>query len=241
MDQQSRILIVDDDPGIRKVIGKYFVDHGFEVTTAESAAAMRRELACTSFDAIVLDVMMPGEDGLTALSSIRLESRPPIVMLSVLGTDTDRIIGIELGADDYMAKPCNPRELLARVRAVIRRSRLAPITEDTTSPTAQKWCFDGWTLDYGAWSLQAPNGTLIETSTHEFRLMHALVQRAGRLASRNYLIEMASGVEADSFDRAIDVAISRLRRKLLPHGGENLIKTVRGEGYMLAVVAQRMR
>ena len=241
LDQQSSILIVDDDAGIRSVIGEYFRAHGFDVTTADSAQEMRERIKQREFDAIVMDVMMPGEDGLAALASLSIDKRPPVVMLSVLGTDIDRIIGIELGADDYLAKPCNPRELLARVRGVIRRHKLTQHADGGTKAVkGDRWSFDGWIIDREGWTLQAANGTIVDLSPHEFRLLSALVRRARRLASRDYLTEEASGLDADSFDRAIDVAISRLRRKLAQHGGEHLIKTVRGEGYMLAVAAQQV-
>lgn len=241
MDQQSAILIVDDDAGLRSVIADYFAGYGFAVDSADSAAAMRQCLAEKPIDVIILDVMMPGEDGLSALASLPIDSRPPVILLSVLGAEVDRIVGLEMGADDYVAKPCNPRELMARVRSVIRRSKLAGSKSIASAGDEESWRFDGWVLERSAWTLCAPDGAKIDLSPHEFRLVLALVTRARRLVSRDYLVEATSGEDADIFDRSIDVAISRLRRKLVQHGGDHLIKTVRGEGYMLSVAADRIR
>jgi two-component system OmpR family response regulator len=179
--------------------------------------------------------MMPGEDGLSALRSVPPSAhRPAIIMLSVMAADVDRIVGLELGADDYVAKPCNPRELLARVRAVLRR-------RETTPPPSQPadgdgmLRFAGWLLDTDGYALTAPDGTPVVLTTGEMRLIAVLARNARRLVSRDRLIEEIHGHDADQFDRAVDVAISRLRRKLAPYDGEALIRTVRGEGYMLAV------
>lgn len=246
MDQATRVLLVDDDTGLRQVMADYFDSHGIAVTQADSAREMRDHLARgDGFDAIVLDLMMPGEDGLTALSSLSIATRPPVILLSVLGTDIDRIVGIEAGADDYLAKPCNPRELLARVRALIRRSRLQSVVEVAAppAPTGDNgvWTFDGWRINRDNWQVLDQNGVSVELSTSEFRLLYELVRRGGRLSSRDSLIEAISGDDADMFDRAIDVTISRLRKKLADHGGGGLIRTVRGEGYMLTVMPEVAR
>ena len=247
MDQATRVLLVDDDTGLRQVMAEYFETHGISVTQADSAREMREHLAQgEGFDAIVLDLMMPGEDGLTALSSLSIATRPPVILLSVLGTDIDRIVGIEAGADDYLAKPCNPRELLARVRALIRRSRLNATPAETPPPPSTSsddgvWVFDGWSINRDKWQVLAPSGASVDLSTSEFRLLFELVRRGGRLSSRDSLIEAISGDEADMFDRAIDVTISRLRKKLADHNGGGLIRTVRGEGYMLTVTPEALR
>lgn len=233
MDIPSRILVVDDDPGIREVLCDYLGQHGYETSGAGSASEMDRALATRSIDLIVLDLMMPGEDG---LSVVRRLSRngPPIVMLSAMGEETDRIVGLELGASDYLAKPCNPRELLARVRAVLRR----PHAEDV-APGGPALSFAGWRLDLMRRELTRPDGTLVGLSGGEFGLLSALAERPGRILTRDQLLEAARGSEADVFDRAMDVQISRLRKKLDDGSGLEMIQTVRGEGYRFDVKVSR--
>jgi two-component system OmpR family response regulator len=235
LDNTARILVVDDDPGIREVLSDYLGHHGYEVFTAASAPEMDRSLAAHSIDLIVLDLMMPGEDG---LSVVRRLSRngPPIVMLSAMGEDTDRIVGLELGADDYLAKPCNPRELLARVRAVLRRPR-----EDAGAAVAadQTLKFAGWTLDLMRRELIRPDGLVVGLSSGEFALLRVFAERAGRILTRDQLLEAARGAEADVFDRAMDVQISRLRKKLDDGSGLEMIQTLRGEGYRFEVKVER--
>ncbi|MEQ7154785.1 response regulator [Brevundimonas aurifodinae] len=219
----ARILVVDDDPGIREVLCDYLGQHGYLTTGAASAIEMDTALAGHPVDLIVLDLMMPGEDGLSVVR--RLSGTPPVVMLSAMGEDTDRIIGLELGADDYLAKPCNPRELLARVRAILRRPR-----EDETAAGATL-SFDGWRLDLVRRELLRPDGEVVILSAGEFGLLRAFVERPGRVLTRDQLLEAARGAEADVFDRAMDVQISRLRKKLDDGSGKDLIVTIRGEGY----------
>tara|TARA_R110002124_G_scaffold118904_1_gene276509 strand:+ start:1092 stop:1835 length:744 start_codon:yes stop_codon:yes gene_type:complete len=227
-----RILVVDDDPGIREVLCDYLVQHGYEASGAASAAEMDRALAAQAPDLIVLDLMMPGEDGLSVCR--RLSGKgPPIVMLSAMGGDTDRIIGLELGADDYLAKPCNPRELLARIRAVLRRPR-----EDSPADTASL-SFAGWRLDLMRRELTRPDGAIISLSAGEFALLRAFVDSPGRVLTRDQLLERARGTDSDVFDRAMDVQISRLRRKLDDGSGLELIQTLRGEGYMFDARVER--
>jgi two-component system OmpR family response regulator len=222
-DPSPRILVVDDDPGIREVLCDYLGQHGYEARSAASAAEMDRSLASGRTDLIVLDLMMPGEDGLSVVR--RLSGTPPVVMLSAMGEDTDRIVGLELGADDYLAKPCNPRELLARVRAVLRRPR------EDEAPTTAALMFDGWRLDLVRRELSQPGGEIVTLSAGEFGLLRAFAERPGRVLTRDQLLEAARGAEADVFDRAMDVQISRLRKKLDDGSGRELITTVRGEGY----------
>ena len=231
----ARILVVDDDPGIREVLCDYLGQHGYLATGAASAAEMDREMAASPPDLIVLDLMMPGEDGLSVVRRLSGGgSGPPIVMLSAMGEDTDRIVGLELGADDYLAKPCNPRELLARVRAVLRRPR-----EDEPAATGPSLNFAGWRLDLMRRELRRPDGRPVTLSAGEFALLRVFAERPGRVLTRDQLLEAARGAEADVFDRAMDVQISRLRKKLDDGSGHELITTVRGEGYLFDAKVER--
>jgi two-component system OmpR family response regulator len=222
-ERPARILVVDDDPGIREVLCEYLGQHGFDATGAASAAEMDQALARAPVDLVVLDLMMPGEDGLSVVR--RLAGTPPVVMLSAMGEDTDRIVGLELGADDYLAKPCNPRELLARVKAVLRRPR------EEEAPAGAALMFDGWRLDLVRRELSRPDGAAVPLSGGEFGLLRAFAERPGRVLTRDQLLEAARGTDADVFDRAMDVQISRLRKKLDDGSGRDLITTIRGEGY----------
>jgi two-component system OmpR family response regulator len=230
-DAAPRILVVDDDPGIREVLCDYLAQHGYDAVGAASAAEMDRAMARQAPDLIVLDLMMPGEDGLSVCRRLTGKG-PPIVMLSAMGEDTDRIIGLELGADDYLAKPCNPRELLARVRAVLRRPRESA----TESPAL---AFAGWRLDLLRRELTRPDGQAVALSAGEFALLRAFVERPGRVLTRDQLLERARGADAEVFDRAMDVQISRLRKKLNDGSGLEMIQTLRGEGYMFDVKVER--
>ena len=229
-----RILVVDDDPGIREVLTDYLGQHGYAAEGAATAAEMDRAIAARPPDLIVLDLMMPGEDGLSVCRRIAGKG-PPIVMLSAMGEDMDRIIGLELGADDYLAKPCNPRELLARVRAVLRRPR------DEAAGDAPALLFAGWRLDLMRRELTRPDQQVVPLSAGEFALLRAFAERPGRVMSRDQLLERARGTDADIFDRAMDVQISRLRKKLDDGSGLEMIQTLRGEGYMFDVKVERRR
>lgn len=222
-DPSPRILVVDDDPGIREVLCDYLAQHGYRARGAASAGEMDRALAEGPVDLIVLDLMMPGEDGLSVVR--RLSGTPPVVMLSAMGEDTDRIVGLELGADDYLAKPCNPRELLARIRAILRRPR------EDDPPSGAALSFEGWRLDLVRRELSRPDGETVALSAGEFGLLRAFAERPGRILTRDQLLEAARGADSDVFDRAMDVQISRLRKKLDDGTGRELIATVRGEGY----------
>jgi two-component system, OmpR family, response regulator len=233
----ARILMVDDDPGIRDVVSDFLGRHGYKVETAADASEMDRVLERGPVDLIVLDIMMPGEDGLAVCRRLTTtENPPPIIMLSAMGEDTDRIVGLELGADDYLAKPCNPRELLARVRAVLRRSE-----QRTTGGALGAGCeFAGWRLDLVRRELRSPAGVVVNLSSGEFSLLRAFVERPQRVLTRDQLLEFARGPDSDAFDRAIDVQISRLRRKLDDGGGgHDLIRTIRNEGYMFTAKVKR--
>ena len=230
-DVRPRILVVDDEPSLREVLCDYLDQHGYEPMQAASAAEMDRVISKSPPDLIVLDMMMPGEDGLSVCR--RLSGKGvPIVMLSAMGEDTDRIIGLELGADDYLTKPCNPRELLARIRAVLRRPR-----DESGDPVALR--FAGWRLDLLRRELFSPTGEAIALSTGEFNLLRAFVESPARILTRDQLLERARGPEADVFDRAMDVQISRLRKKLDDGSGRDLIVTHRGEGYLFDARVER--
>ena len=232
----ARILMVDDDPGIRDVVSDFLGRHGYRVETAADAEEMERALARGPVDLIVLDVMMPGEDGLAVCRRLTSsESAPPIIMLSAMGEDTDRIVGLELGADDYLAKPCNPRELLARIRAVLRRAE-----QRGQANSIGAGCeFAGWRLDLVRRELRSPPGVVVNLSSGEFSLLRAFVERPQRVLTRDQLLDMARGPDTEAYDRAIDVQISRLRKKLEDCAGRDPIRTVRGEGYMFAGSVRR--
>ncbi|MFT3931638.1 MAG: response regulator [Spongiibacteraceae bacterium] len=237
MDLNSFILVVDDDPDLRKLITEFLAGHGYRVAAAENAVEMRRMIETENPDLIILDVMMPGEDGLTAARKLSTENGPPVIMLSALGSDTDRIIGLEIGADDYLAKPCNPRELLARVRAVLRRSQQREVPVETSS---QCYTFAGWRLDVLRRDLRDPTGIFINLSDGEFTLLRTFVEHPQRILTRDQLLDFARGRNAEVFDRAIDSQISRLRRKLNERTAEEMIRTVRNEGYMLLPKVSRV-
>jgi two-component system OmpR family response regulator len=215
-----RILVVDDDADLRRLIGDFLRGHGLEVDGARDAREMDARLAEARYDLVILDLMMPGEDGLSVLRRLRGPTRPAVIMLSAMGQDTDRIVGLEVGADDYLAKPCNPRELLARVRAVLRRHE-APATGNPTRT------FGAWTVDLVERTVRRDSGEPVALTDAEFRVLTAFLDRSRRVLTRDQLIEYAKG-GTELYDRAIDVTISRLRRKL---GDDDPIRTVRGEGY----------
>ncbi|MEZ5996317.1 MAG: response regulator [Hyphomonadaceae bacterium] len=227
--QPPRVLIVDDDADIRTGLVDVFERAGFSAASAGNVAAMERALATNGADLIVLDLMMPGEDGLSACRRLSGNGRPPIIMLSALGDDADRIVGLEIGADDYMAKPCNPRELVARARAVLRRRG-----DDTAAP-GERVRFAGFRIDIARRELVDPDNVVIPLSAGEFRLLRAFVEHPQRVLSREQLLDYAFDNDGDVFDRAVDVQVSRLRRKLERPGGAEIIRTVRGEGYLFAV------
>ncbi|MBW9257844.1 MAG: response regulator [Candidatus Thiodiazotropha sp. (ex. Lucinisca nassula)] len=233
MDSQPHILVVDDHQEIRTLLQRFLTDHEYRVTTASNGMEMKKRLQDAAIDLIVLDLMMPGDDGLTLCRNLRAESNIPVIMLTAMGEETDRIIGLEMGADDYLAKPFNPRELLARIKAVMRRMDTMPEASKPELP--QQLDFLGWTLRPASRELTDPYQTLVPLSTAEFTLLMAFVTRPGRVLSRDQLLDLARGREARAFDRAIDTLVSRLRRKLRDQPrNPQIIKTVRGGGYLFA-------
>lgn len=232
----AHILVVDDDREIRDLTARFLRKHGFRVDDAANGKEMDAHLADGAFDLIVLDLMMPGEDGLSICRRLRAETAIPIIMLTALGEETDRIVGLEMGADDYLPKPFNPRELLARIKAVLRRGG------DFRSPlpvSGRRLIFEGWTLDLTKRELRAPEGALVSLTAGEFDLLVSLAERPQRVLSRDALLDLTRGREAGAFDRSVDVQLSRLRRKIEPDPKEpTLIKTVRGGGYMFTAAVE---
>jgi two-component system OmpR family response regulator len=233
MSAQDSILIVDDDAEIRSLLGEYFEKSGYRVKAVADGRAMRASFKTVHPDLVILDLMLPGEDGLALCRELRSQTNVPILMLTARGEETDRIVGLEMGADDYVAKPFHPRELLARVKSILRRARSLP--ENLQPDRVKGFRFSGWTLDVATRTLVAPDGVLVDLSGTEFRLLRALVDHPNRTLSREQLIDLMLDRDAGPFDRAIDVQVSRLRRRLRDNGKEpTLIKTVRSQGYVLA-------
>lgn len=230
MPAEPHIAVVDDHRDIRDLVSKYLAQHGYRVSQAESAAAFRRLMEKNGFDLVVLDVMMPGEDGLSLCRELRSTTDLPVIMLTAMAEDTDRIVGLEIGADDYLTKPFNPRELLARVKAVLRRVQALP--PQRAVPKAKEVRFDRWLLNVGRRELLDESGLAVPLSTAEFRLLSAFLDHAGLVLSRDQLLDLTAGRSAEAFDRAIDNQVSRLRKKIeLDPKSPALIKTHWGGGY----------
>ena len=225
--------MVDDHSEIRDLLKRFLEQHGMRVSCARDGKEMKRLLDEREFDLLVLDLMMPGEDGLTLCRELRVKSRLPIIMLTAMGEETDRIIGLEMGADDYLAKPFNPRELLARIKAVMRRTQAEP--QPAPDTLTRDLRFDRWLLDINRRELVDEDGVGMSLSTAEFDLLKVFLERPQRVLSRDQLLDLARGREAVAFDRAVDTLVSRLRRKLErdPKNPE-LIKTIWGGGYLFA-------
>jgi two-component system OmpR family response regulator len=234
MDTTPHILVVDDDHDIRELLARFLVKHGLKVTTARDGQEMAERMDGHVVDLIVLDLMMPGDDGLTLTSRLRGQGCTiPIVMLTAMGEDTDRIVGLEVGADDYLPKPFNPRELLARIKAVLRRAPGQAMQPGTPAEAPHKVTFAGWVLDLATRDLISPEGVVVTLSAGEFDLLKAFVEHPRRVLSRDQLLDLARGRQAIPFDRSIDIQVSRLRRKLDDDPKEpQVIKTVRGGGYL---------
>ncbi len=233
---QQHILVVDDHRDIRELLGSYLTKHGFQVTTAENGEQLRALLPTIAFDLIVLDLMMPGEDGLSLCRHIRDQEGPPVIMLTAMSEDADCVVGLEIGADDYVTKPFVPRVLLARIKAVLRRGRETPReTESETQGEAGLYYFPPWTLDTHQRHLLHDNGVLVSLSTAEFRLLQVFIEHPQRVLSRDQLLTFTKGREADPFDRSIDNQVSRLRKKIEEDPqSPSLIKTVWGGGYLFS-------
>ncbi|MDG5493971.1 response regulator [Niveispirillum sp. BGYR6] len=233
--EAPHILVVDDHRDIRETLGRFLEKHGMRITTAEDAAMARRRLRAAAVDLIVLDVMMPGEDGLSLFRHIRETMDTPVIFLTAIGEPMDRIVGLEMGADDYVTKPFEPRELLARIRAVLRRSHSLPVAGGRKRGEETRLAFDRWVLDLARRELTGEDGVVVSLSTAEFSLLEALVRHPNMVLSREQLLDLTKGREADVFDRSIDNQVSRLRRKIEPDSrNPSLIKTVWGGGYCLA-------
>lgn len=228
------VLVVDDHREIRDAVTRYLEKNGMRASAAKNTAEMDAHLKAGRFDLVVLDVMMPGEDGLTAARRLAASGGPPVLMLSALGEDTDRIVGLEVGADDYLAKPFNPRELLARIKAILRRSeRSEPLAGQLGG---RKLAFAGWILDTDTRALtRAVDGLEVSLTTAEFKLLTAFLERPRFVLSRDQLLDLTSGRSADVFDRTIDNQVSRLRRKIEDDPTHPyIITTIRSGGYSLA-------
>ena len=223
----ARIIVVDDDTSIRESLAEFLGAHGYAVRTAAGAADCDRLLSEGAADLLVLDVMMPGEDGLSLCRRLS-PSGTPILMLSALDAVTDRVVGLELGAWDYLPKPFEPRELLARVRSLLRRPQARL---EGGGAAAGGVTFAGWWLDIAERRLRDPSGRAVALSAGDHALLAAFVERPGRLLTRDLLLDFARGTDSAPYDRAVDIAVSRLRRKLAEADPEPLIETVRGIGY----------
>jgi two-component system OmpR family response regulator len=234
MDATDHILVVDDDAEIRSLLSQYLVKNGLRVTGVADGRAMWQALDAGRVDLIVLDLMLPGDDGLTLCRNLRAKSEIPVIMLTARGEETDRIVGLEMGADDYLAKPFSPRELLARIKAILRRARSLP--ENLQPDSARRIRFGEWVLDTVQRQLISAANVVTPLSGAEYRLLRIFLLHPNRVLNRDQLVDLTQGREADPLDRSIDVQVSRLRHRLGDDPREpRLIKTVRGEGYVLAV------
>jgi len=229
----DHILIVDDDPEIRSLLCDYLHKQGYRTTAAADGRAMRMALDRAAPDLIVLDLMLPGDDGLTLCREVRSHSDIPIIMLTARGEEIDRIVGLEMGADDYLPKPFNPRELLARIKSILRRSRALP--ENLKPDEVRALRFAGWRLEIATRNLLSPAGVVVPLSGAEFKLLRIFLAHPNRVLNRDQLVDLTQDREAEPYDRSIDLQVSRLRRRLGDEAKEpSIIKTARGEGYVLA-------
>jgi two-component system OmpR family response regulator len=243
MPRSSHILLVEDDRDIRSLLGRYLTEQGYRVTQVQDGRGMNHALAASRIDLVILDLMLPGEDGLSLCRKLRNTSAIPVVIVTAKAEEVDRIIGLEIGADDYLAKPFNPRELLARIRAVLRRSQGGPMPPPGADKAECYW-FDGWRANLTQRTLKAPDGAMVGLSSGEFDLLVAFLEHPQRVLTRDQLLDIARGRASVLFDRSIDVQISRLRRKIEPNPQTpSLIKTVRNSGYLFTgqVISDRDR
>jgi two-component system OmpR family response regulator len=233
METPDHVLVVDDDADIRDLLGDYLRKNGYRATAVADGKAMWAAFESAKPDIIVLDVMLPGDDGLTLCRDLRARSQVPVIMLTARGEETDRIVGLELGADDYLPKPFNPRELLARVKSILRRTRTLP--ENLQPDEAKRLRFVGWTLEIDTRNLLSAAGVVVALSGTEFRLLRIFLAHPNRVLTRDQLIDLMLSRDATPFDRSIDVQVSRLRHRLDDDAAQPaIIKTVRGQGYVLA-------
>jgi two-component system OmpR family response regulator len=232
MNRSPHVLLVDDDPVIRNGIVRFLSDHGMQVTTATGGPSMREKLAVQTIDLILLDLMLVGEDGLSLLRFLRAQGSIPVIILTAVAEESDRVVGLELGAEDYVCKPFSLRELLARMRVVLRRQGVAS--------NGNLFHFDSWTFDTRARNLTSPRGGYVELTTGEFSLLHAFVENPNRVLTRDQLQDLVRGRSSVLVDRAIDVQVMRLRRKIEPDPKvPQLIKTVRNGGYLFTAAVTR--
>ena len=227
-----RALVVDDDEPLQQLLCDYLQRYGIASHGVNDGDGMRAALTAGAFDIVVLDLMLPGEDGLSLCRWLRGSSKMPILMLTARGEPADRVLGLELGADDYMAKPFEPRELVARIHSILRRVR-DDARAESDDGAGRRIRFDGWELDGVLRQLHSPQGVLVPLSNAEFRLLWVFLERPRRVLNREQLLDAARGRTVEAFDRSIDLLVSRIRQKL----GDDprtprLIKTVRGEGYL---------
>jgi two-component system OmpR family response regulator len=231
------VLVVDDDRELRALLCKYLTEHGFRVTQAANGREMMNAIEVGRFDLVVLDLMMPGESGLVLCQKLRERSGPPVIMLTAMGSEVDRVIGLEIGADDYVAKPFSPRELVARIKAVLRRAANA---DPDDLPLAYE--FNGWRLEPTGRVLRDPRGAVVDVTSGELDLLLVFVTRPQRVLTRDQLLDLARGRASAALDRSIDVQISRLRRKIETDPREPaIIKTIRSGGYVFTSQVQAVR
>lgn len=235
-DSQAHILVVDDDGEIRHLVAKFLRENGYRVTAARDGREMRQVLGDAVIDLVVLDLMLPGTNGLDLCKEVRKTSALPIIMLTARGAEADRIVGLEIGADDYLPKPFSPRELLARIKAVLRRASSAPMPRGS----GHLLSFEGWTLDTQRRELTNPAGVVVDLSTGEHDLLLTFLEAPQRVLTRDQLMDAAKHRLATGYDRAIDVQVSRLRRKIdVSEEGQAMIKTIRGTGYLFVPAVTR--
>lgn len=235
----AHIVICDDDPDLRHLLGQLLEENGYATTRVGSGKELDRHMRSGArSDLVILDIMLPGQTGIEICRNIRASSDLPIIMLTARGDETDRIVGLEIGADDYVSKPFSPNELLARIKALLRRARISEGAR--TGGRLRKYEFDGWQLDVLRRELRNPNGVIIDLSAGEYDLLIAFLETPQRILSRDQLLEAARSADVANLDRSIDVQVSRLRRKIdTAAGGESFIKTVRGAGYLFAPNVRR--
>lgn len=237
MTEAPLVLIVDDDREIRDLLSQFLTKHGYQTKAVSDGQHMWRSLDSHPVDLVVLDLMLPGEDGLSLCQKLRATSTLPVIMLTAIGEDADRIVGLELGADDYVTKPFNPRELLARIKAVLRRVDYASAKASQLAP--KQFAFSGWQLNVAMRELYSPEQVLIPLTASEFDLLVAFVEHPQQVLSRDQLLELTKGYEA-ALDRSVDVQLSRLRRKIETNPkAPKIIKTVRGGGYLFTPTVEK--
>jgi two-component system OmpR family response regulator len=237
-ERSEHLLVVDDDREIRDLVSRFLTRHGYRVTAARDGREMKQALADWGIDLIVLDLMLPGTDGLTLCRELRASSKIPVIMLTAMGEEIDRIIGLEMGADDYLPKPFNPRELLARIKAVLRRTE-----QPSRMPEGERTSlirFEDWEFDIATRSLKGADGVAVDLTAGEFELLQTFALHPQRVLSRDQILDMTQGRSTAPFDRSVDVQVGRLRRKIeADPANPLLIKTVRGGGYIFTPSVER--